>query len=278
VKRNAHSTAIHLADLPLVGGNGIEEEPLLAVDGLSMVYRRPGGRLYVLDHISFQVSQGQFVCLVGPSGCGKTTLLRLLAGLEEPTAGEVRLAGATVDHPCRAVGFVFQEPTLMAWRTVEANVALPLEVIGIPKEEARRQARSLLSLVGLSGFEEAHPAQLSGGMAQRVALARALIHTPRILVLDEPFGALDALTREKMAQELLRIWQARRKTVVMVTHSVAEAALLADRILVLGPRPASVVAEITVDLPRPRAADTVEQKRFRSVTQQVRAALDRAGV
>lgn len=242
-----------------------------------MAYPQPNGRLAVLDKLTFQVAEGEFLCLVGPSGCGKTTLLRLVAGLERPTAGWIRLAGEEVDRPRRAVGIVFQEPTLMAWRTTVANVALPLEVDGFHKEEARQQARALLDLVGLSGFEKAYPAQLSGGMAQRVALARALVHDPRILLLDEPFGALDALTREHMGQELLRIWQARRKTVVMVTHSVPEAVFLADRVLVLGPRPASVVAQVTVDLPRPRTPDILETPSFSTLARRVREILDRAG-
>lgn len=252
-------------------------EPLLAVEGLTMRYRRSGGWLPVLHDLSFQVTEGEFLCLVGPSGCGKTTLLRLVAGLEQPTAGQVRLGGQEVDQPRRAVGIVFQEPTLMGWRTVEDNVALPLEVDGFRKGEARQQARTLLNLVGLSGFEEAYPAQLSGGMAQRVALARALVHDPRLLLLDEPFGALDALTRERMGQELLRIWQARRKTVVMVTHSVTEAVFLADRVLVLGPRPTSIVAEVGVDLPRPRAPESMETATCSLLARHVREALDRAG-
>ncbi len=242
-----------------------------------MTYRHPGGWLPVLSGLSFQVLEGEFLCLVGPSGCGKTTLLRLVAGLERPTAGKVRLAGGEMDRPRRIVGIVFQEPTLMDWRTVVANVALPLEVDGFRKEEARRQARMLLDLVGLSGFEEAYPAQLSGGMAQRVALARALVHNPHLLLLDEPFGALDALTREQMGQELLHIWQARRKTVVMVTHSVPEAVFLADRVLVLGPRPASIVAEVAMDLPRPRTPETLETPAFGALARCVREALDQAG-
>ncbi|HEC35253.1 MAG TPA: ABC transporter ATP-binding protein, partial [Anaerolineae bacterium] len=182
--------------------------------------------------------------------------------------------GVEVNRPRRAVGLVFQEPTLMAWRTVEANVALPLEVGGLLREEARQQGRALVDLVGLSDFGGVYPAQLSGGMAQRVALARALVHDPRLLLLDEPFGALDALTRERMGRELLRIWQARRKTVVMVTHSVPEAILLADRVLVLGPRPASIVAEVAVALARPR---TPEAPAFGVLARRVREALDRAG-
>jgi NitT/TauT family transport system ATP-binding protein len=236
-----------------------------------------GGWLQALDGISFQVTEGEFLGLVGPSGCGKTTLLRLVAGLERATGGTVRLAGEIVDRPQRAVGLVFQEPTLMPWRTVEANVALPLEVDGFRREEACRQARALIDLVGLAGFEDAYPTQLSGGMAQRVALARALVHDPRLLLLDEPFGALDALTRERMGQELLRIWQARCQTVVMVTHSVPEAVLLADRILVLGPRPASIAAEVVVDLPRPRTPQAAEMPVYGALARRVREALDRAG-
>ena len=256
---------------------GRVSEPLLTVENLSVEYRRPGGRLPVLNGLTFQVAEGEFLCLVGPSGCGKTTLLRLVAGLERPTAGKICLAGEQVDRPRRAVGIVFQEPTLMAWRTVEANVTLPLEVAGVPEAEARQQAQALVDLVGLSGFEDAHPAQLSGGMAQRVALARALVHDPRLLLLDEPFGALDALTRERMGRELLHIWQAHRKTVVMVTHSVSEAVLLADRILVLGPRPASIVAEIPVQVARPRTPQTLETPTCSTLARRVREALDLAG-
>jgi NitT/TauT family transport system ATP-binding protein len=252
------------------------DDSLLVVEKLSKEYRRPDGRLPVLEELSFGVAEGEFLCLVGPSGCGKTTLMRLIAGLERPTVGRVCLAGREVDRPRRAVGIVFQEPTLMAWRTVEANVGLPLEVDGFRRREARQKARGLLDLVGLSGFEEAHPAQLSGGMAQRVALARALVHDPRLLLLDEPFGALDALTRERMGQELLRIWRARRKTVVMVTHSVSEAVFLSDRVLVMGPRPTSVVAEVGVSLPRPRTQKMLESPAFGALARRVRQALDRA--
>jgi NitT/TauT family transport system ATP-binding protein len=250
-------------------------DALLVVEKLSKEYRRSDGRLPVLDALSFEVAPGEFLGLVGPSGCGKTTLIRAIAGLERPTTGRVCLAGEEVGRPRRAVGMVFQDPTLMAWRTVEANVALPLEVNGHGRAEARRKARGLLELVGLSGFEQAHPAQLSGGMAQRVALARALIHDPQILLLDEPFGALDALTRERMGRELLRIWRARRKTVVMVTHSVSEAVFLADRVMVLGPRPTSVVAEVDVDLPRPRTEEMVELPAFVALVRHVRQALGR---
>lgn len=254
------------------------KKPLLTVDRISKVYQRPDGRLPVLDQISFQVQAGEFLCLVGVSGCGKTTLLKLIAGLEQPTGGAIYLDGEEVDKPNRHVGFVFQEPTLMAWRTVKANVTLPLDLNGSGKKLAEEKAQALLDLVGLRGFEDAQPSQLSGGMAQRVALARALVYDPQILLLDEPFGALDALTRERMGQELLRIWRAHRKTVVMVTHSVPEAVFLADRVLVLGPRPASIVAEVAVDLPRPRTQTVRDAAACSLMARRVREALDRVGV
>lgn len=251
-------------------------EPLLAVENLSMDYADGNGKLSVLERLSFQVREGEFLCLVGPSGYGKTTLLRLLAGLEKPRAGQVRLAGKRVFHPRRDVGVVFQEPTLMDWRTVQDNVALPLQMDGVGREIACQQAQALIDLVGLSGFGDYYPAQLSGGMAQRVALARALVHDPQVLLLDEPFGALDALTREALWQELLRIWRASRKTVVMVTHSVSEAVFLADRVLVLGARPAVVVGEVEIDLPRPRTQETFASPDFGALARRVREALDRA--
>jgi NitT/TauT family transport system ATP-binding protein len=251
-------------------------EPLLTVDNLSMEYTDGNGKLPVLEGLSFRVREGEFLCLVGPSGYGKTTLLRLLAGLEKPRTGQVCLAGRQVFHPRRDVGVVFQEPTLMDWRTVQDNVALPLEMDGFGRDAARQQAQALIDLVGLTGFEEYYPAQLSGGMAQRVALARALVHDPQVLLLDEPFGALDALTRETLWQELLRIWQANRKTVVMVTHSVSEAIFLADRVLVLGARPAIVMGEVEIDLPRPRTRETFASPDFGALTRHVREALDRA--
>jgi NitT/TauT family transport system ATP-binding protein len=251
-------------------------EALLSVDDLRMHYPQPSGALAVLGGLSFSVAEGQFLCIVGPSGYGKTTLLRLLAGLEQPAAGTIRIAGREVLVPSRDVGIVFQQPTLMAWRTVEENVALPLQVGGTANGEARAKARSLLDLVGLAGFEDYYPAQLSGGMAQRAALARALVHEPKLLLLDEPFGSLDALTRERMGQELLRIWRTTRKTVVLVTHSVPEAVFLADRVLVLGTRPALFVSDIRVDLPRPRQPELLASEQLVCITRRVREALDRA--
>ncbi len=241
-----------------------------------MAYPRPGGRLEVLRDVSFRVEEGEFVAVVGPSGCGKTTLLRLIAGLAHPTAGRVLLAGRPISRPSRQVGLVFQKPALLPWRTALENVVLPLEVDGHSREEALRKARALLHWVGLAGFEDAYPAHLSGGMAQRVALARALVHDPSILLLDEPFGSLDALTRETLAGELARLWEERRLTVVMVTHSVSEAVFLADRVLVLSPRPATVVADLPISLPRPRSTGLPEDAAFNTVVREVRERLSGA--
>ncbi len=251
--------------------------PVLKVENLRMAYSGQNGRLDVLRDVSFQVEEGEFVSIIGPSGCGKTTLLRLIAGLARPVAGRVLLNGEEVTRPSRRIGILFQKPALLPWRTAEANVALPLEVDGSPSRDARQRARELLRWVGLAGFERAYPAHLSGGMAQRVALARALASNPSLLLLDEPFGSLDALTREQMGQELLRIWEARRPTVLMVTHSVSEAVLLSDRVLVLTPRPATVAAEIAIPLPRPRAPQIAETPLCAILVQQVRGALEDAG-
>jgi len=249
--------------------------PILSVTGIRAVYPQngTGGTVPVLKDVSFQVAEGEFLALVGPSGGGKTTLLRVLAGLAKPVAGQVYLAGKPVTRPCRDVGFVFQQPTLMAWRTVIENVMLPLTLVGESRAHASHRAQELIDLVGLTGFEEVYPAQLSGGMAQRVALARALIHDPCVLLLDEPFGALDALTRERMGCELLRIWQERRKTVVMVTHSISEAIFLADRVLVLGTSPGRILEEVTVSLPRPRREAMMESSAFVALAHRVREVL-----
>ncbi len=248
-------------------------QPLLSVRGLHMRYRTPQGALPVLGGVTFDIPAGQFVCLLGPSGCGKSTLLRLLAGLEQPARGEVRLNGRRVDAPRPEVGLVFQQPALMSWRTVLDNVRLPLEVLRLPEAEALRRAREMLALVGLEGFAGAMPGGLSGGMAQRVALARALVTAPQVLLLDEPFGALDALTRERMGAELLRIWQARRTTVLMVTHSISEAVLLADRVLVLSPRPARLSLELPVTLPRPRREEMRYTPAFTALARRLREAI-----
>jgi NitT/TauT family transport system ATP-binding protein len=228
------------------------------------------GEMIALNGVSLAASAGEFVAVVGPSGGGKSTLLRLLAGLAQPDAGEVLFHGRPLTGPTREIGFLFQRANLMPWRTVLQNIALPLEVIGRPRVEALARARGLLSLVGLDGFANAYPRQLSGGMQHRVSLARALIHEPSVLLLDEPFGSLDALTRERMNCELLRIWNLRRPTVVMVTHSISEAVFLADRVLVMSPRPGNIRREFPVLLPRPRELDAMAMPEAQRLVRQVR--------
>ncbi len=227
--------------------------------------------LLALHGMSVAAAEGEFLAIVGPSGCGKSTLLRLLAGLLRPISGEVRFRGQPHTAPRREIGFVFQRANLMPWRTVVGNITLPLEIDGLSKAEREARARAQIELVGLEGFADAYPRQLSGGMQQRVALARALIHEPSVLLLDEPFGSLDALTRERMNAELLRIWNLRRPTVVMVTHSISEAILLADRVLVMSPRPGAVRAEFPVALPRPRDLGITSASEFLALTRAVRA-------
>ncbi len=229
--------------------------------------------LRVLEDISLSVEENEFVCVVGPSGCGKTTLLRVLGGLLEPTRGEVLFEGQALAQPRRRIGFVFQESNLMPWRSAVDNICLPLEVTGASSAYIEQRCGELIDLVGLQGFEETLPRDLSGGMAQRVAIARALAHQPDLLLLDEPFGQLDALTRERMGTELLRIWEASRSTVVMVTHSISEAILLADRVLVLSARPASVVLGQPIHLKRPRSLDLTYTRDFGELAAKVRKAI-----
>jgi NitT/TauT family transport system ATP-binding protein len=248
-------------------------DPILIVRGLSVTFPDGAGELRALDRISFRVHPREFVCVLGPSGSGKSTLLRVLAGLLSPTQGEVTFEGQRLVGPRRRMGVVFQKANLMPWRTVLDNVTLPLEMQGVPIPEARAMAQELLDLVGLEGFEGNLPRDLSGGMAQRVAIARALVHDPDMLLLDEPFGSLDALTRERMGAELLRIWGARRKTVIMVTHSIQEAIYLADRVLVLTPRPGRLRLALRVDLERPRRDEMRYTPAFGKMAQQVRAAI-----
>jgi NitT/TauT family transport system ATP-binding protein len=251
----------------------IDTAPVMAVERLSHVYSTPQGQLEALDSVSFEVAPQEFLCLVGPSGCGKSTLLRLMAGLLQPTQGQVRLDGQPLAGPRRQVGIVFQKANLMPWRSVRDNVVLPLELAGVLRSEALRRADALIELVGLAGFERTRPRDLSGGMEQRVAIARALAHDPEILLLDEPFGALDAMTRERMSIELLRIWEASHKTVVMVTHNIQEAVFLADRVLVLGPRPGRIRATFDIPVPRPRDVAVQYTLLFGELAGQVRAAI-----
>lgn len=254
--------------------NQLVSEPILQIKHLSTIFPDGNNGLHALDDISFSVDAEQFVSVLGPSGSGKTTLLRILAGLLPPTQGEVLFGNSSLKAPRHGVGMVFQKANLMPWRTVLENILLPLEIQHLPHAVALAKAQALVELVGLAGFEASLPRDLSGGMAQRVAIARALIHEPDLLLLDEPFGSLDALTRERMGSELTRIWQARRKTVIMVTHSISEALFLADRVLVLSPRPGRLRLDLTVDLPRPREEDIRYTPAFSVLARQIRAAIE----
>lgn len=242
--------------------------PILAVRELTAVYPNHNGGLDALGGLSFEVYPREFICVLGPSGSGKTTLLRILAGLLPPTSGEVRFG----DPRQPRIGMVFQQANLMPWRTVLQNIMLPLELEGA--RDAVPRARELIELVGLTGFESTLPRDLSGGMAQRVAIARALISDPDLLLLDEPFASLDAITRERMWMELSHIWHMRRKTVVMVTHSINESLFLADRVLVLTQRPGKVKLDLKVDLPRPRRDEMRYTAHFGKLAKKLKAAIE----
>jgi NitT/TauT family transport system ATP-binding protein len=230
---------------------------LIAINGVRKQFRsRSGTVIDALAETSLEVAPNEFICIVGPSGCGKSTLLRMLAGLETISSGTIAIDGVPVSGARRDIGLVFQSPVMLPWRTILKNVLVPAEVLKMNSAASRQRAHELLKLVGLDGFGDRYPDELSGGMRQRAAIARALMHDPNILLMDEPFGALDALTREAMNLELLRIWQASRKTVILVTHSIEEALLLADRVAVFSPRPGHIREIIDVPISRPRSAAT----------------------
>jgi NitT/TauT family transport system ATP-binding protein len=244
--------------------------PILVAENIYKAFPSRQGEVKALRDVSITISDGEFVSLVGPSGCGKPTLLRILGGLLPADQGVVRIDGQILTQPRLEIGFVFQDPTLMPWRTVIKNVTLPLEVQGRDGHGHQQRAMELLDLVGLLGFERLYPHELSGGMQQRVAIARALIHEPSILLMDEPFGSLDAITRNQMNVELLRIWRATGKTILMVTHTIQEAIFLADRVLIMSPRPGRIRAAFEVDLRRPRDTDTYYNEEFASLYHEVR--------
>ena len=224
------------------------------LQGVSREYATRTGRVLAIEDLSMEVREREFVAILGPSGCGKSTLLKMIAGLLRPSRGTILVDGRPVTEPLERLGMVFQSPVLLRWRTAINNVLFPAEAFGQRDEAMRERALGLLKLVGLQGFEQRYPHELSGGMAQRVSLARALLLDPGLLLMDEPFGALDALTRDEMGFELLRIWQESPKTVLFVTHSISESVLLADRVLVLTARPGRLALNVTIDLPRPRNA------------------------
>ena len=237
------------------------------------IYNSGNDEVVALEEISFAVGEGEFVTVVGRSGCGKTTLLKLTAGLLSPTAGTVHVAQASVQGPLTNVGVVFQSPVLLAWRKTLDNVLLQIEARKLKVEDYRQRALELLELTGLKGFEDKYPSELSGGMQQRVSISRALIHDPPLLLMDEPFGALDAITRDEMNLELLRIWGEAKKTILFITHSIAEAVFLGDRVIVMTPRPGKVAEIVKLDLPRPRTTVMRDDPKFTSYVKHIRGSL-----
>jgi ABC-type nitrate/sulfonate/bicarbonate transport system ATPase subunit len=248
----------------------------LAIRDVAVDFPRPGGRLDVLAGIDLEIHAGEVVALIGPNGSGKSTLLRVAAGLLTPRQGSVELDGRPVVEPDPAIGLVFQEPRLLPWRSVAANIAYPLELAGWPRPRRDARVTELIQLIGLTGSEDARPSQLSGGMRQRVALARALALEPRVLLLDEPFSALDALTRERLNQELLALWGRTGTSILLVTHSIQEAIFVADRVAVLSSRPGRIVADLRVALPRPRSLDALDAAAVSPLAVAIRRSLGEA--
>ena len=244
---------------------------MIELERVTKVFRpRRGEPVRALEDVSLSVKENEFVSLVGPSGCGKSTLLKLVAGLVLASSGTVRVRGQVVREPYPDAGFVFQSAVLLPWRTVLDNVLFSIEMLGLSARAHHDRATALIELAGLAGFEQKYPGELSGGMQQRVAICRALVHDPSLLLMDEPFGALDALTREEMSLELLRIWDERRKTILFVTHSIPEAILLADRVVVMTPRPGRLARVLDIELPRPRRVDMEFDDRFKKYSEEIR--------
>ena len=249
--------------------------PTVQVDAVSVAYPAKEQPVIALDAVSLDIRQGEFISLIGPSGCGKTTLLRVIADLEQATSGRVLVNGMSSHDArlARAYGYVFQAPALFPWRTVLDNVRLPLEIHGVAADKSRAVALEQLARVGLSGFEGKYPWQLSGGMQQRVSIARALGFEPKLLMMDEPFGALDEITRDRLNEQLLRLWERERRTVVFVTHSIPEAVFLSSRIVVMSPRPGRIVEVIESKLPADRTLEVREAPEFTAIAHRVRLAL-----
>lgn len=250
-------------------------QPVIDVEDLSLTFETSDGAVQALSHVSLKIVPGEFISLIGPSGCGKTTLLRVIADLETATGGKITVNGVSPRQARqqRSYGYVFQAPALYPWRTVGRNIALPLEIMGFSREERRKRIEAGLSLVNLTGFENKFPWQLSGGMQQRASIARALSFDPDLLLMDEPFGALDEIVRDKLNEQLLRLWERTGKTVVFVTHSIPEAVFLSTRVVVMSPRPGRVHDIITCDLPRDRTLDIRESPAFLAIAHRVRQGL-----
>jgi NitT/TauT family transport system ATP-binding protein len=248
--------------------------PLLRVAEVRKLYQKTEA----IRNVSVDVRDGEFVSLLGPSGCGKSTLLMMIAGLVDPTEGSIAINGTPVTCPRKEIGVVFQQPVLLPWRTILDNVLFPIELLKLPRAKYEQRAMELLSMAKIADFAHHLPRQLSGGMRQRASICRALVRDPSILLMDEPFSALDAITRDEIGVELLRIWQATRKTVIFVTHSIREAAFLSDRVLVMGRRPATIAAEFKIDLPRPRTIPMMEEEDFNHYSRELRTAIEASHV
>ena len=245
-------------------------DPFIHLEGVAKTYGKGAKAHLAISNATFDVMPGELVSLVGPSGCGKSTLLKILAGLHPHDGGTVTMGStANAFDPARDVGMVFQQPLLLKWRTIIDNVLLPAEILGLPEKASRERARDLLALVGLAGAEDKRPYELSGGMQQRAAIARSLIHDPKLVLMDEPFGALDALTREKMNLELLRIWKQSGKTILFVTHGISEAVFLGSRVVVFTAGPARMADNFTIDLPYPRTLDIKTHEAFGAYTRRI---------
>jgi NitT/TauT family transport system ATP-binding protein len=249
--------------------------PVVTLNDVTKVYETAsGGTVHALSKINLAIHGAEFVSVIGASGCGKTTLLRIIGGLEDGFGGELVLSGRKGGGPSRDVGIVFQDANLLPWRSILQNVLLPAQVLRLDKQASLARAHELIELVGLKGFADKYPFELSGGMRQRVSIARALVHNPSVLLMDEPFGALDALTRETMNAEVLKIWDATKKTVFMITHSITEAVFMSDRVIVMSPRPGRVIAEVDIALPRPRHISMLSEEKFGAYTGKLRRLLD----
>jgi NitT/TauT family transport system ATP-binding protein len=255
-----------------------EQAGLVLLDGVSKTYGSGANAVPALLDVSLCVGAGEFISILGPSGCGKSTLLMMAAGLLPPSSGRITVRGSEVRGPRTDLGIVFQSPTLLDWRDALGNVLLQAEARHMPRQQATARARELLSRVGLEGFEHRRPRELSGGMRQRVAICRALLHDPELILMDEPFGALDALTRDQMSLDMQRLWQQGDKTVLFVTHSVQEAVFLSDRVIVMSPRPGRLVLDLPIDLPRPRRLQTRELADFNGYVTHILATLSQGGV
>lgn len=246
---------------------------LIIVQDIQRIFKSGARPIHALDRVSFDVDEGNFVSIVGPSGCGKSTLLKIISGLLPASSGSIHVNNRDVDGPLENVGMVFQSPVLLKWRNVMDNIMLPVEFAKLDRARHLERARSLIELVGLQGFEEVYPYQLSGGMQQRVSLCRALVTDPQLLLMDEPFGALDAMTRDELDLELLRIWEERKKTVLFVTHNIQEAVFLSDYVVVMSARPGRVLEKLSIDLPRPRAMEVMSLASFGQYALRIRSML-----